>query len=511
MSAHLTVKSDSLFSKGLKHSTSLAAAYPELAAQWHPTKNLPLLPIHVTRGSGAKVWWQCPAHPTHVWQAVIRYRVRRQGCPYCSGRKASATNNLLAISPLLATEWHPSRNGDLKPDDVTPNSSHRIWWRCSNGHEWQASVAHRTAGSGCPYCSGRQAAPDTSLEVLIPRLAREWDQERNGSLNPSDVRPGSIKKAWWKCVSGHHWQATIGSRSAGRGCPVCAGRTVHADNSLATRCPDLAKEWHPHLNDDMTPDDVVAGTQRKVWWQCKRNSSHAWQASVQQRVRSNSGCPFCNAGSATSMTELRVYAELSCLFDRVEFRTKLNGMECDVFVPEAKIAIEIDGGYWHKHKADKDLLKNERIKAAGIHLFRFRESNLPLLTDHDVHYQSPKATFADLRNLVEKISTTHTLTDLQKDKLKDYLKRDDVANDALFMELLDRLPKPFPGKSLAEVNPELASEWHPSKNGNLAPDAVNVSSHHKAWWICKANPLHQWEADISSRTNGSGCPFCAGR
>ncbi|MBR6548783.1 MAG: zinc-ribbon domain-containing protein [Clostridia bacterium] len=63
-------------------------------------------------------------------------------------------NNLAAGFPALATEWHPTKNGTLTPRQVTPNSHKKIWWRCSNGHEWKTSVNNRTSlHRGCPECS----------------------------------------------------------------------------------------------------------------------------------------------------------------------------------------------------------------------------------------------------------------------------------------------------------------------------------------------------------------------
>ena len=64
---------------------SLAVASPSVAAEWHPTKNLPLTPETVTRASGKKVWWKCSVNPEHEWQAVIRNRtVVSSGCPQCA-------------------------------------------------------------------------------------------------------------------------------------------------------------------------------------------------------------------------------------------------------------------------------------------------------------------------------------------------------------------------------------------------------------------------------------------
>lgn len=58
----------------------------------------------------------------------------------------------------LAKEWHPTKNGELTPKDITSGSGKKVWWLCSKGHEWQARVADRTSGKGCPYCSGKKKA-----------------------------------------------------------------------------------------------------------------------------------------------------------------------------------------------------------------------------------------------------------------------------------------------------------------------------------------------------------------
>ena len=62
------------------------------------------------------------------------------------------------------------------------------------------------------------------LETLNPTLAEEWNYEKNGTLTPDQVTAGSNKKVWWKCKFGHEWEAIVGSRSKGHGCPFCSGR-----------------------------------------------------------------------------------------------------------------------------------------------------------------------------------------------------------------------------------------------------------------------------------------------
>ena len=56
-----------------------------------------------------------------------------------------------------------------------------------------------------------------------PTLMAEWNWEKNNELglDPKTLTCGSEKKAWWKCVKGHEWDAVIYSRNSGIGCPLC--------------------------------------------------------------------------------------------------------------------------------------------------------------------------------------------------------------------------------------------------------------------------------------------------
>ena len=76
------------------------------------------------------------------------------GCPVCSNHKVLAGyNDLETLYPLLAKEWHPTKNGDLKPSMVVPGSGKKVWWQCVDGHEWQAVIRKRAIlGQGCPIC-----------------------------------------------------------------------------------------------------------------------------------------------------------------------------------------------------------------------------------------------------------------------------------------------------------------------------------------------------------------------
>ncbi len=268
------------------------SGYPALVAEWHPTKNPGLSPDTLRWGSSRDVWWRC--RRGHAWQAKPNRRTRYgEGCPYCSGKRVSATNSLAARYPTIAKQWHPTKNGSLSPRDVTAGSSKRVWWRCTKGreHEWQAQVSDRQR-AGCPFCAGNRPTSTTSLAARNPSLAAEWHEAKNRPLTPAQVTLFSERKVWWRCARGHVFHMRIAGRARGDGCPSCSGKRVTSTNSLAARAPKTAKLWHPTRNGSLTPRDVTKFSMRVVWWRCPEGSDHVWQGQVAaQSIHLR--CAFC--------------------------------------------------------------------------------------------------------------------------------------------------------------------------------------------------------------------------
>ncbi len=200
--------------------------------------------------------------------------------------------SLLFFNPERAKEWNFERNGDLKPEHFAANSNKKVWWKCSQGHEWQATISDRNRGNGCPYCAGQKVIiGENDLQPINPSLVKEWNYEQNDGLTPADVMSNSAKKVWWKCSKGHEWQAGIAYRNRGRGCPYCSGRyPIKGENDLQTVNPTLAQEWNYEKNSGLTPADVTPNSHIKVWWKCSQG--HEWQATIAHRNR-GSGCPVC--------------------------------------------------------------------------------------------------------------------------------------------------------------------------------------------------------------------------
>jgi hypothetical protein len=229
--AHRTGKRGCPFCRGFRASrtNSLAALFPALAEQIHPGRNGGLCPEDIVAGSEQRLWWKCPAADDHEWEAAVARRARTPGCPFCRGLRVSQTNSLAALFPSLGRQLHPSRNGELRPEEVVAGSHRHLWWKCpaAKDHEWRASPRNRTRRPGCPFCSGQRASENYNLATSNPAVAALWHPSRNGSLTAKDVTPASDKVVWWTCLArdDHEWQARIGRQRRGK-CPFCASARV---------------------------------------------------------------------------------------------------------------------------------------------------------------------------------------------------------------------------------------------------------------------------------------------
>lgn len=279
----------------------LQTEYPKIAKEWHPTKNGNLTPSMVMGGSSRKTWWICSVG--HAYQQSIAQRTSRNGsCPYCLGQKVLVGFNDLASNfPKIAQEWHPTKNGNLKPTQISKGSNKKFWWRCTKcRHEWEARVADRTRDlTGCPACANKILIQGfNDLATKFPKVAAEWHPTKNGNLTPKDVKATSNKKVWWICPHKHEYEQAIQLRTTrSSGCPFCTGNKVWKGfNDLATTYPKIAKEWHPTKNGKLTPWNVIAGSQKKVWWLCPEG--HEYQQSLIKRTSRDYSCPICSGHKA---------------------------------------------------------------------------------------------------------------------------------------------------------------------------------------------------------------------
>lgn len=211
--------------------------------------------------------------------------------------------SVATLFPELIPEWDVEKNEGMTPDLFAANSHTKVWWKCLDGHSWQATIASRNRGLGCPFCAGQRTLKGVNdLESWgknnNPTLLQEWNYEKNSTL-PADEMKTSNKKVWWKCAKGHEWKATIANRVHGTRCPLCFTGKVPKRKiiSLKEWCVStgnlqLLKEWNEEKNGELSPADVPKGGHLKVWWKCEKG--HEWEAQIKSRTY-NHGCPYCSS------------------------------------------------------------------------------------------------------------------------------------------------------------------------------------------------------------------------
>jgi len=172
-------------------------------------------------GNSKKLKWKCLKEDCReIFEKSWNSIYANQNCGYCAGKQVGLSNCLATKNPQLASEWHPTLNGDLTPYDVTYSSHKEVWWKCEKGHEWFINVNNRTV-NGCPYCSGLYPSEENNLLVNNPKLCDDWNYDKNNK-KPEEYTHNANKYVNWICKEcKHEWSAKISDRNQGNGCPEC--------------------------------------------------------------------------------------------------------------------------------------------------------------------------------------------------------------------------------------------------------------------------------------------------
>jgi hypothetical protein len=297
--------------------------------------------------------------------------------------------------------------------------------------------------------------PGQSLAEVRPELAAEWLRADSGDLTPADVLPGSTARVWWRCSKcQYEWVSPVYRRGRqGTGCRKCSSKRrgilrakPKQGQSFGDRFADVAKEWHPTLNGDVKPTDVRPGSNTPRWWLC-RSCGHEWCVAPKDRRRGEQ-CPACAESQRHSSKS-----------------TPKPGGSLEDVCPD--IAAE-----WHP-------TKNAPATAADVNP-----------GSREPRWWKCRACGREWRT-----SPAHRTV------------REQGCAVCSFKRFGQRKSIPKPGESLAEKRPDLAAEWHPTKNAPRTPFDIRPRGRESAWWQCRLG--HVWHAKIAPRAVGVGCPECS--
>lgn len=487
---------------------------PHLMKEWDYETNAGLDPTKITAGSNKKVWWVCEKCGGK-WQTIIRHRTNGSGCPYCSHTKVLlGVNDLKTTNPRLALEWHPTKNDNLQPTHVVAGSKKRIWWQCPKCKgEWRATIYDRINGSGCPYCSGRKALPGfNDLKTTHPHLASEWHPTKNENLRSTDVTIGSNKKVWWKCPVGHEYQTKVVQRKR-TNCPVCALRkqTSFPEQAIfyyvKKLWPNSLNKYKDCFNNGMEFDIYIPENKTAIEY----DGSH-WHKTDDVYGREVQKYKFCKkhkiylirVKESTEHSWNNTSDKIFCLpkvknrnYHMMELviRNLLNSI--DNIKHQLKIDIEKDENKILSNYLSKidNSLRDTRPDVAE----KWHPTKNGNLTPDMFSYSSNEIVWwkcpacgnewkTSINGITAQVYACPQCAKFQRGETR---------------RKLSVLQK----GSLAQKMPELAREWHPTKNGNLTPHDVTIGSGKKVWWLC-LKCGHEWQTAVASRR---GCPVCTNK
>lgn len=343
-----------------------------------------------------------------------------------------------------------------------------------------------------------------------PEIAREWDYENNNELQPFEISHGSNYFARWKCPKGHSYALSVRDRVGLRqGCPVCSGRMiVPGVNDFATRYPELAKEWHPTMNGDVKPSEIAPTSNKKYFWVCDKG--HVYDAAADKRAIGQN-CPYCaNRRLLAGFNDIKT----RCPEAAADWDYELNngGPEDYKYCSNlsAHWICSKCGERWESRIIDRTKAKfgcklcssKARAEAKSkTHAQRTGGIQSPLLLA-EWDYEKNEG----LPSEYSPQSDKYAYWVCSKCGYHYRSKINNRTNGRCCPCCANK--KVVPGiNDLATTHPQLASEWHPTKNGSLSPTQVTYGKGKKVWWLCPEG--HEYQATILHRASGgTNCPIC---
>ena len=408
--------------------------------------------------------------------------------------------NYVSNNAQLMSEWNWEKNTSILPDQVTIGSNKKAWWKCVKGHQWEAVIASRAKGHGCPFCSGRYATQENNLEVLAPALAKEWHPTKNGSLLPSMVAPYSGRMVWWKCERGHEWQASVSNRYQGRNCAQCSAELktsfpeqaicFYLSRFLNVVCRQKFFGWEidlylPEYNIGIEYDGVAYHSKDYLVEREDRKTAELKAAGIDLiRVKENYTIEKTEDQTIWFIVDYSYKNLGSALAELFLLLQKKTGVIINPIIDIDKDRIEILSQYTSVNKHNS---------------FAEHYPDLCALWNYSKNQGMTPEQFAHLSNRRVWWKCPECNGEWQESIIN-------VAkgNRCPFCSG-HRVLKGF--NDLKTLKPEFALEWDYDKNKGILPDEFTVGSQKYVWWKCKNG--HSWKAQISTRSQE--CPYCSGR
>lgn len=424
------------------------------------------------------------------------------------------TAGLLKDNPKLVAKYDFEKNKEIGIDfdAMTARASTKVWWKCSKcGNVWFATVASQNdrIEHGCPYCSGRQVIKGkTDLLTLFPDVAKEWNYDKNGDLQPSDVSSKSGIKVWWKCSEGHEWKATVGNRTNNNsGCPRC---NIEKTNSF---CEQAVYFYVKKAFPDAINGDQHLGIELDIFVPSIKVAieydGEAWHNSEKRINNDNKKNSICNEAGVRliRIREPRLPIISNCIVTCRNDSTSSESLDdairklLDLMgVSDININTDSDSGLILEQFATKKQKNSLAVCNPDISAEWHPTKNGNLTPDR-VSKASRRMVWWLGKCGHEWQSIVSERTQFPRKMKNGRIRRSYGCPYCSGKRILIGF------NDLQARFPDIASEWHPSKNGKLKPTDITPGSGKKVWWLGECG--HEWQSTPNKRCNDNKqCPIC---
>ncbi len=488
----------------------LTTTHPQVASEWHPTKNGAITPSTVTFGSGKKVWWQC--RNGHDWEATINNRVKGRGCPICSSRRRTSF-------PEQAIFYYVKQ---VFPDAI--NSYRNLFEKSSMeldiyipqlkvGIEYDGKAFHRSDKNRIRDAKKYSLCKEKG--VILIRITDRTETELITNCDYKIVIPEANEQHLNNAIAHllFKLQRPLEVNIRNDRLKILEYLS-NADHSLQDVFPEIAAEWHAEKNAQLTPSMFHPGSNEKVWWQCSE-CGYEWQTKIIERTgKDKTGCPKCSRKKGAKKFSDYVLSKQGSVAEKAPHLLTEWDYEKNECLPDELSSTSGKRVWWKCPKCGYNW-------------------QAPIIHRTSRNHQCPCCSNQVVVTGVNDLSTTHPhlasewnptrnhimSTEVQYGTNKKYWWTCGVCGYEWEASPSNRSKKgsgcpccsgrvPMKGKNDFEtLYPKIASEWNYEQNAQ-PPSAFLPNSHTSVWWKCQTC-TYEWEATIQSRIRGAGCPQCA--
>ncbi len=159
-----------------------------------------------------KCEFQCKAG--HVFKMEPRHVKAGHWCNECGNARIGDKNRRLSLSD--AQDAAVKHSGECLSTTYR-GSQHKLKWKCSEGHIWDASFNQIRSGRWCNLCGCKQAGKKMRATL---QSVQDAAAKRGGNCLSSEYINNRTKLEF-ECGRGHRWMARPGNIKSGKWCPKC--------------------------------------------------------------------------------------------------------------------------------------------------------------------------------------------------------------------------------------------------------------------------------------------------